>query len=276
VDGKRHTVLGADDVPIGLLTAGQGSCLLLVHGGMTQLEAWAPAWDLLCSRWRVTAIDRRGRGSSGDASSYAIKDEYDDIAAVAWTLADEQGGPVDVVGHSFGATCVLGAAARGAAFRRVVLYEPPARQTVSPDWVARASGMATRGQAGRAMFSFLTEIMGLTPSQVTDLAARPSSYDVLAIVAKTLPLEAAALLATDLTRTARAVNNPVLLMLGETSPAWAREITHDLATALAIAEIAHLPGQGHEAIDAAPHLIVAALERFLRAGEPRINTATRR
>ena len=59
------------------------------------------------------------------------------MAAVAELLADEQGGPVDVVGHSYGATCVLGAAARGARFRRVALYEPPGPQTAG-DQVARA------------------------------------------------------------------------------------------------------------------------------------------
>jgi hypothetical protein len=38
MEGKRHTVTGAGGVPIGLLTAGQGPSLLLVHGGMAQLE----------------------------------------------------------------------------------------------------------------------------------------------------------------------------------------------------------------------------------------------
>ncbi len=273
MEGKRHTVAAAGGVPIGLLTAGQGPSLLMVHGGMAQLEAWAPVWDLLRDRWCVTAIDRRGRGSSGDASSYAIENEYDDIAAVSRALADEQGAPVDVVGHSFGATCVLGAAVRGAAFRRLALYEPPARQTVTPDWVARASSLATRGQAGRAMFSFLTEIIGLTPEHVSELAGRPSAYDVLAIVANTLPREAAALLATDLTRSARAVSNPVLLLLGETSPGWAHQITHDVADAIPTAEIAQLPGQGHEAIDMAPHLIVAALEQFFSRDAARPHAA---
>jgi hypothetical protein len=123
------------------------------------------------------------------------------------------------------------------------------------------------------MFSFLTEIIGLTPEQVSELAARPSAYDVLAIVADTLPREAAALLATDLTRNARAVSNPVLLLLGETSPGWAHQITHDVAAAIPAAEIAHLPGQGHEAIDMAPHLIVAALERFFSPDAARPDAA---
>lgn len=263
MEGKGHSVRGAHGVRIGLLSAGGGPPLLLVHGGMTQLEAWAPAWELLQERWQVTAMDRRGRGRSGDAPGYAIDAEYDDVAAVTGALAAEHGGPVDVLGHSYGATCVLGAAARGAPFRRVVLYEPAAQQTVSEDWVRRASAMASGGRAGHAMFSFLTEIVGLTREQVGELATRPLAYDVRAIVRDTLPREATALLSTDVTAGAGAITCPVLLLLGETSPGWAREITRDLAATITGAQVALLPGQGHEAIDAAPVLIVAVLEKFL-------------
>lgn len=261
--GRRHSVFGADGVPIGLLTSGVGHGLLLVHGGMSQIEAWEPAWDLLSKRWQVTAMDRRGRGASGDAGAYVINHEYDDIAAVASVLADQHGGPIDVFGHSYGATCTLGAAARGAAFRRVVLYEPPKPQTVPGEWVERASTMATDGRAGQAMFSFLTEIVGLSVEQVQGLADQPRSYDVLAIVAATLPREAQALMAIDLLKDAPAVTCPVLLLLGQNSPSWARDITHALTATIANAEVAVLPGQGHEAIDSAPDLVVSALERFL-------------
>lgn len=261
--GRRHSVIGADGVPIGLLTSGVGRGLLLVHGGMSQIEAWEPAWDLLSKRWEVTAMDRRGRGTSGDAGAYEITHEYDDIAAVASAMADQHGGPIDVFGHSYGATCTLGAAARGAAFRRVVLYEPAGPQTVPGEWLERASTMATTGRAGQAMFSFLTEIIGLSVEQVRRLADQPRAYDVLAIVAATLPREGQALMTIDLLKDAPAVTCPVLLLLGQDSPSWARDVTHALKASIANAEVAVLPGQGHEAIDSAPDLVVSALGRFL-------------
>ena len=68
MEGVRHTVSGPDGVVLGLLTAGSGPPLLLVHGGVGQIERWEPMWDLLAARWRVTAMDRRGRGSSGGGS----------------------------------------------------------------------------------------------------------------------------------------------------------------------------------------------------------------
>ncbi len=44
---------------------------------------------------------------------------------------------------------------------------------------------------------------------------------------------------------------PVLLLLGSESPAWAGAIPRELAEALPEAELAMLPGSGHEAINTA-------------------------
>lgn len=46
-------------------------------------------------------MDRRGRGSSGDAPDYAVEREYEDIAAVVDAVAESSGTSVDVLGHSF-------------------------------------------------------------------------------------------------------------------------------------------------------------------------------
>lgn len=262
MEGRRHSVIGAGGVGIGLMTAGAGRPLLLIHGGMSRLEAWEPMWEVMAQRWRVTAMDRRGRGASGDAEPYTIGQEYDDIAAVAALLAEQQGGPIDVFAHSYGATCALGAAARGTAFRRVALYEPPGPQTNSRAWVERASAMATDGRAGQAMFSLLTEIIGLSNEQVAELRDIPRAYDVLPIVSATLPREARAIMSVDLLKDARAVTCPVLLLLGENSPSWAGDITYELAATIAKADVAVLPDQGHEAIASAPDLVVGELGRF--------------
>ena len=109
MEGTRHQVTSPDGVRIGLLTAGSGPGLVLVHGGMGIIESWCRVWDALIRHRRVTAMDRRGRASSGDGGSYALGSEFADVAAVVAALAGEQGGPVDVAGHSIGATCVLGA-----------------------------------------------------------------------------------------------------------------------------------------------------------------------
>lgn len=112
------------------------------------------------------------------------------------------------------------------------------------------------------MFSFLTEIVGLTAEQVEEARASPAAQGVLPIVSATLPREARALSSADLLGAARTVTCPVLLLLGEQSPSWASEITRALAAARATAELAVLPGHGHDAVDSAPDLVVRELQRF--------------
>jgi pimeloyl-ACP methyl ester carboxylesterase len=263
VQGHRHTVTSIDGTRIGLLTAGTGPALLLVHGGMGRLERWEPLWGLLTEHWQVTAMDRRGRGSSGDTQPYRLSKEYDDVAAVATSLADANGHPADVFGHSYGAVCTLGAAARGAPLRRIALYEPPGPQAVPREWRQRASALAAGGHPGPAMISFLTEIIGLTMAQVSELRNAPGAQDVLPIVSATLPREAEALASADPPALAGHVTGRVLLLLGQASPAWAVDITHALSSALPRATLAVLPGVGHEAVDTAPGLIHRELLAFL-------------
>jgi pimeloyl-ACP methyl ester carboxylesterase len=261
VDGHRHEVNSADGTRIGLLTAGAGPALLLVHGGTGCIESWQALWGMLTSRWRVTAMDRRGRGSSGDTGPYHLSREFEDVAAVVASMAGD--GPVDVFGHSYGATCALGAASLGAPLRRLALYEPPGPQTAPPQWREKVTAMVEAGKPGRAMMSFLTEIMGLTAQQIDALRNAPLGYDIMPIVTATLPREALALASVDLTALGGPVAVPVLLILGAVSPPWAGEITRELTAALPESTITVLPGQDHLAVDSAPELLARALTEFL-------------
>jgi pimeloyl-ACP methyl ester carboxylesterase len=69
----------------------------------------------------VYALDRRGRGGSGDAKQYAIELEFEDIEALINSIKE----PVFLLGHSYGALCSLEAALRTTHLRKLILYEPP-------------------------------------------------------------------------------------------------------------------------------------------------------
>ena len=261
--GQTRTIASADGTPISVASAGSGPPLLLVHGGMTSSARWQPLWPYLTIHHEVSAMDRRGRGRSGDRGPYTLDREFQDVAAVATDLADRHGGPVDVFGHSIGAVCVLGAAAAGASFRRIALYEPPGPETVPRDWVERATEMVAAGEHGRAMGSFLIEVIGLAPTTVASMRDSPVAQESLGIVAATLVREAEALATVDIVRLAERVFQPVLLLLGNESPGWANTITQRLTGALGDPMLVTLAGLGHEGIDTAPRLVSAELTRFL-------------
>jgi pimeloyl-ACP methyl ester carboxylesterase len=263
MQGTPGSVQSLDGTRIGYVTGGSGSPLLLVHGGMCSSRRWEPLWRELVGRFEVTAMDRRGRGRSGDADLYAIGVEYDDVRAVAERLAHRHAGPVDVFGHSYGALCALGSAAAGAPVRRLVLFEPPGPGTVTPEWVDRMRGLVARRELGRAMVGFLVEVVGLTHDQVQELRDRPGGEDPMPIVERTLVREAEAILRMDLAGLATLVDPPALLLLGTQSPPWAGSVTRELAAALPAAEVVELPGLSHEAVDTAPDVVAGLLRDFL-------------
>ena len=76
----------------------------------------------------------------------------------------------------------------------------------------------------------------------------PIAAEATDIVARTMGREADARSAVHLPELGRAVEQPVLLLLGETSPPWASAITSSLARVLAAPHLVVLPGEGHEAV----------------------------
>jgi pimeloyl-ACP methyl ester carboxylesterase len=264
VDGVREVVRSDDGTGIGLLTGGSGPPLLLVHGGLSGLHRFAPLWTHLVPHVRVTAIDRRGRGSSGDGPEYALEREFEDVRAVAAHLAAD--GPIDVFAHSIGGVVVLGAAALGAPMRRLALYEPPGPVTVTRDWLDRLGALIAAGRPGPAIASFLTEVIGLAPEQVAELRdAPPGPDDVLAIATRTLVREGRALAALDLAALAEPVAQRVLLLHGSGSPPWAAAVVRTLATSLSDVQVVEIAGAGHEGVDTHAGTVAEHLVRFFGA-----------
>ena len=79
---QPETVASADGTPIAVWRSGNGPPLVLVHGTAADHSRWAPVLPALAARFTVLAVDRRGRGASGDARDYALEREAEDVAAV--------------------------------------------------------------------------------------------------------------------------------------------------------------------------------------------------
>ena len=113
--------LSRDDTAIAYWTTGEGPPLVLVHGAVADHRRWRPLLPYLEPHATVHALDRRGRGASGDAPGYELAREFEDVAAVVDAVAAASGSPVDVYGHSFGGLCAYGAATLTAMVGRLVL-----------------------------------------------------------------------------------------------------------------------------------------------------------
>ncbi|MFB7787012.1 alpha/beta fold hydrolase [Streptomyces vinaceus] len=123
----------ADGVDLFYESTGTGDPLVLVHGSWTDHAVWRLAIEAdLKAGFTVVAYDRRGHGASGSPPGQGTRrQDEDDLAALIESLGDA---PVHVAGNSFGASAVLGLAARRPElFRTIAVHEPPLIGVVASD-----------------------------------------------------------------------------------------------------------------------------------------------
>jgi pimeloyl-ACP methyl ester carboxylesterase len=242
--------------------------LLLVHGATADHTTWRAAGPLLAESRRVFAMDRRGRGASGDAPEYAIDREYEDLAAVAEGLAaDLRSDAVDVVGHSYGGRCALGASLLTPRIRRVVVYEGapvPAGMSYRPEGLVDAVRDAlARGDNEAGLTTFLAGIVGMSDAELDAYRANPV-WPARVAAAHTIlrEVEAEASAAASLEALGR-VRVPVLLLLGSTSRSPFRIGTEALVARLADARVHVIEGAAHAAHHTHADEFVAVVAAFL-------------
>ncbi len=137
------TVTSKDGTPIGVECAGTGPTLLFVHGGVGDRTRWTPMLPLLASTFTACAMDRRGRGASGDSAEYSLLKEAEDVAAVV----NSRSGPVFVFGHSYGGVAALEATFLTDRIARLMLYEPPLHEPVGQQPGGGDAGRGARQEA---------------------------------------------------------------------------------------------------------------------------------
>jgi pimeloyl-ACP methyl ester carboxylesterase len=255
-------VTSADGTRIAYHQSGSGPPLVLVHGTTADHSRWAGVSPALEPHFTVYAVDRRGRGGSGDGPTYHLLLESEDIAAVVEGI----GGPVDVMGHSYGAICCLEAAVLSEGVRRLVLYEPPLPvgiELAPPGVSERVQALVDQGEREEALLLFFREVVRMPEPELAVMRALPVWQKRVAL-ARTIPrelgLEEHYRFDADRVGGCRA---PTLLLLGGDSPPSARKATEVLDRALPDSRVVVLPGQQHVAMDTDPETFLRKVLGFL-------------
>ena len=164
----RLTATSPDGTPIAYWRSGQGPPLLMVHGSLADHARWETVRPLLEPHVTVHAMDRRGRGASGDADGYTLAAEAADVAAVVDAIAEAIGGPVDVFGHSYGALCALEATLLTTRIRWLALYEPAIGPVIPPRLIEHMADLLAQGRREEVVIALFRDLLQ-TPD---DLLAR--------------------------------------------------------------------------------------------------------
>lgn len=257
-------VTSADGTRIAYWTTGEGPPLVLVHGTTADHTRWAPVMPYLEPYFTVHAIDRRGRGESGDAADYAVGREYEDVAAVVEAVATGTRTAVNLLGHSFGGTCAFGAATRTSHLRRLVLYEGwprphPEKIALPADVRQRMEDLLSAGDREAVLEVFFREIVRMPEDEFVAYRALPV-WQARIAAAHTIAREEPQLL--DAAEAGR-VTVPVLMLVGGDSPAAMQGDHETVAAVLPDARVSILEGQQHIAIDRVPKVFAQRVVEFL-------------
>jgi pimeloyl-ACP methyl ester carboxylesterase len=240
-----------DGTSIAVDRAGRGPALVFVDGAMCYRASGPsrPMAAALADHFTVFTYDRRGRGDSGDNTSYEVQREVDDLEAVI----KEAGGHAVVLGVSSGAALALEAASRGVAISRLALYEAPfivddTRPALPEDFVPRLTTAVADGRRGEAVKMFM-RVVGVPGIFIVLMRLMPA-WSKITSVAHTLPYDFAIVGPYQRGRPLSATRwsgatMPTLVMDGGKSPAWMRNATRALASVLPNATYRTLDGQTH-------------------------------
>jgi pimeloyl-ACP methyl ester carboxylesterase len=256
-------VRSIDTIPIAYERRSEGAPLVLIHGAAADHTRWMALLPNLEKHFTVYAVDRRGRGKSGDAEPYTIDREYEDMAAVVNSIP----GPVNLLGHSYGAICSLEASLKTSNLRKLILYEPPIHTNIKkeypPDALDRVKSCLHDGQREKALLTFLKEIVGIPQNEIDMLRSHPNWSSRIA-TAHTIPREEESV-RSYIFKPQRFshMHTPTLLLLGGDSPPLFKAAIETLKKYILNSRLVIMPGQQHAATDTAPELFLNEVIGFL-------------
>lgn len=235
--------------------------MLLIHGTGATADFWDPAAERLAERCHVVTYDRRGTGRAGHRPTGHHDVHAEDAAAIIRRLGV---GGVTVVGWSMGGIVALCLAHRHPELvRRLVLQEPPlyARHDFGLDvlrGIVPVIALSTLGMKARAAERFNRWTYGAGGTSYDEW---PASWKAATRAnARTICAEIDIGTGEHVLAPAqvRAIEHPVLGLLGERSLPYYRRAMDRLGALLPQLRVETLPGGNH-----AMH--VDSMEAWVRA-----------
>jgi pimeloyl-ACP methyl ester carboxylesterase len=268
-----------------------GPPLVLLHGVTRGWRDWEPLLPALSAEWHVFALDQRGHGGSGRASSYLVTDYVADVVRFVGTQTT---GRCCILGHSLGAMVAAGVAAEIPEMVCGIALEDPPFHTMGNRiavgaWRAQFVGMqeaATRGLGLEELTDTLADISLPTSTGETirlgELRDRSSLHWSAQCLMQLDPEVLSPIIAGrwldgyDVTQVFSRVHCPVLLLQGD--PLAGGALTDadaaEAAELLPSCRQVRFPGVGHQLHRERPHAVLEALQEFATAlGESNAESA---
>ncbi len=229
--------------PLAALDTGPGPAgtVLMVAGYTGSKEDFAPLLaPLSASGYRVVAIDQRGQYESpgpDDPARYSVAELAEDVVAVSRVLAAEDGGPVHLLGHSFGGLVTRAAVLSAPELYRsfTLLGSGPAQLTGGR--AELLDHLAPLLEAGGVQLVHETmEQLAMTDPKAQAVPAPTREFYARRFLRNSGPglrgMADAMLAEPDRVQELKAIGLPVLVAHGEADDAWLPHVQADMAQRL--------------------------------------------
>lgn len=259
----KQIVISKDSTGIVYDKVGKGPVVIQVLGALNTRKTGAKLAKVLAPHFTVISYDRRGRGDSIDTPPYSPQREVEDVAAVI----DGVGESVYLYGHSSGCAIALEAATKlHDHIKKIAIYEAPYALSSEAQKAAKVYNTSLKkllsaGKRDDAVALFM-QYIGVTANQINAMKKLPM-WKGLHAMAHTLAYdsdvlgEGHALPTTQLKR----ITTPTLVMSGDKSPEFMREVNKALSKAIPQAHYHELAGQTH---GVKPDALAPVLVEFFR------------
>jgi pimeloyl-ACP methyl ester carboxylesterase len=249
-----------DGTLIAVECAGVGPNLLIFHGGTGDRRGWKPLFPFFASHFTVCAMDRRGRGESGDSAGYNLQKGAEDVTAVV----NSRPGAVFVLGQSIGGVSALEAAFLTDKIAKLVLYEPPLRDRNHGAVATKMENLIRAGESEQALVTFLQEIVMISPGGLARMKAQRTWPNRVADIGKQIrEIRALDAYHFDAKRVS-GLKVPTLLLTGsQTASPDLKWAISSLMDCLPNRSLVVFQGQEHNAMDAIPQEFAETVTRFL-------------
>jgi pimeloyl-ACP methyl ester carboxylesterase len=257
--------------------AGSGPGVVCLHANASSSSQWRELMDLLSGSYRVVAPDCYGSGKSPQMPPERMLSLSDEARFLEPAFASA-GVPFAVVAHSYGAAVALVAAlAQPQRVRALALYEPTLFALVDADRpppndadgirhaAAAARAALEAGDSDLAAECFIDFWAGRGTWQAIPPARKPAITGAIVNIPQwahalfTEPTPLAAL---------RALDMPILYMLGARSPASSRAVARLLVPVLPRVRVLEFDAPGHMGPVTHPGLVNEAIATFLSERAP--------
>ena len=254
----------APDLSLDVADQGEGPLVILIAGGMMDMDQWALVAEPLSEAFRVVRYDQRGIGESDQPTEgYTVDQFAEDAVNLIRTL---DAGPAVLVGNSLGGTVAMAVAFAAPELVRGIVTCATSAGPSGPPTPPESMQHMMRGaqlpvpQAAAAMMDilFATDFIDEHPDMLDDAVEKRSQGAPM--IATLGPLQSA--LIFDPIERLQTLGIPMLVLHGEEDLLVLPDHANLLAEA-AGAEIQLIPDAGHAMVVEQSQAVAEALSAFL-------------